>query len=60
MDPCEDLEKSSHKSLDSRETGPPELEGPRACDPEALEKGHEEMWSQKYHLQSPRAESSNR
>ncbi|GAB5574507.1 period circadian protein homolog 1 isoform X4 [Prionailurus iriomotensis] len=59
MDPCEDLEKSSHKSLDSRETGPPELEGPRACDPEALGKGHEEMWSQKYHLQSPRAESSN-
>uniref|UniRef100_A0ABI8A3Z3 PAS domain-containing protein n=1 Tax=Felis catus TaxID=9685 RepID=A0ABI8A3Z3_FELCA len=59
MDPCEDLEKSSHKSLDSRETGPPELEGPRACDPEALEKGHEEMWSQKYHLQSPRSESSN-
>ncbi|XP_025768383.1 period circadian protein homolog 3 [Puma concolor] len=59
MDPCEDLERSSHKSLDSRETGPPELEGPRACDPEALGKGHEEMWSQKYHLQSPRAESSN-
>nr|XP_060482048.1 period circadian protein homolog 3 [Panthera onca] len=59
MDPCEDLERSSHKSLDSRETGPPELEGPRACDPEALGKGHEEMWSQKYHLQSPCAESSN-
>ncbi|XP_004417822.1 PREDICTED: LOW QUALITY PROTEIN: period circadian clock 3 [Odobenus rosmarus divergens] len=60
MDPCEDLETSSGKSLDSRGTEPQEFEGPQACGSEALGRGNEEMWSRKSHLQSPHVENSNR
>ncbi|XP_073759502.1 period circadian protein homolog 3 isoform X1 [Callorhinus ursinus] len=59
MDPCEDLETSSGKSLDSRGTEPQEFEGPQACGSEALGRGNEEMWSRKSHLQSPHVENSN-
>ncbi|XP_047580701.1 period circadian protein homolog 3 isoform X4 [Lutra lutra] len=58
MDPCEDLERSSRRCLDSRGTEPLELERAQARASEALGRGQEE-WSQKFHLQSPQVESSN-
>lgn len=57
MDPCEDLKMSSGKSPDSRGTEP--NEGPPASGTEALGKESDEMWSQKYQLQSKYLESSN-
>lgn len=52
MDPCEDLERSGCKCLDSRGTEPLELERAQARASEALGRGQEEMWSQKFQLQS--------
>jgi len=58
MDPCEDLETSSGKSLDSRGTEPQEFEGPQACGSEALGRGNEEMWSP--HVENGNSEQQDR
>ncbi|XP_064446076.1 period circadian protein homolog 3 isoform X1 [Mirounga angustirostris] len=58
MDPREDLETSSGKSLDSRGTEPREFEGPQACGSEALGRGNEEMWSP--HVENSNSEQQDR
>ncbi|XP_066231029.1 period circadian protein homolog 3 isoform X3 [Saccopteryx leptura] len=59
-DPCEVLEMSSGRAPDSGGTEPGEPGGPQSGGPEAPGKGSDEMWSQKYQLQSKYLESSNR
>ncbi|KAI4563130.1 hypothetical protein MJT46_010739 [Ovis ammon polii x Ovis aries] len=59
MDPCEDVERSSGKSENSRGNQRHELEGQQASGPEAPENDAAELWSQKCELRSKFVQTSN-
>ncbi|XP_069401895.1 period circadian protein homolog 3 isoform X4 [Ovis canadensis] len=59
MDPCEDVERSSGKSENSRGNQRHELEGQQASGLEAPENDAAELWSQKCELRSKFVQTSN-